>query len=82
MIQCQVVFTMNLCSFHFCFPKQRMLSVEDVNCICVDWKKGSRCQYTQASNNIRVVGAEVAYFVDVLMVRTFWLYKAIAVRLI
>uniref|UniRef100_A0A8C6ZVV5 Triacylglycerol lipase n=1 Tax=Nothoprocta perdicaria TaxID=30464 RepID=A0A8C6ZVV5_NOTPE len=41
--------------------------LEDVNCICVDWKKGSRCQYTQASNNIRVVGAEIAYFVNVLM---------------
>ncbi|XP_010078272.1 PREDICTED: inactive pancreatic lipase-related protein 1-like, partial [Pterocles gutturalis] len=45
---------------------KRMLSVEDVNCICVDWKKGARCPYTQASNNIRVVGAEIAYFVDVL----------------
>ncbi|XP_054019610.1 inactive pancreatic lipase-related protein 1 [Dryobates pubescens] len=46
---------------------KRMLSVEDVNCICVDWKKGSRCQYTQAANNVRVVGAEIAYFVDVLV---------------
>uniref|UniRef100_A0A8C7A0A5 Triacylglycerol lipase n=1 Tax=Nothoprocta perdicaria TaxID=30464 RepID=A0A8C7A0A5_NOTPE len=46
---------------------RRILTVEDVNCICVDWKKGSRCQYTQASNNIRVVGAEIAYFVNVLM---------------
>lgn len=43
--------------------------MEDVNCICVDWSKGSKCQYTQASNNIRVVGAEIAYFVNVLMVR-------------
>ncbi|XP_059708009.1 inactive pancreatic lipase-related protein 1-like [Haemorhous mexicanus] len=46
---------------------KRMLTVEDVNCICVNWKKGSRCQYTQAANNIRVVGAEIAYFVNVLM---------------
>ncbi|NXP78909.1 LIPP lipase, partial [Ramphastos sulfuratus] len=46
---------------------KRMLSMEDVNCICVDWSRGSKCQYTQASNNIRVVGAEIAYFVDVLM---------------
>ncbi|XP_062435710.1 pancreatic triacylglycerol lipase-like [Rhea pennata] len=45
---------------------KRMFTVEDVNCICIDWKKGSRCQYTQASNNIRVVGAEIAYFVNVL----------------
>ncbi|XP_033617288.1 pancreatic triacylglycerol lipase isoform X2 [Fukomys damarensis] len=43
-----------------------MLQVESVNCICVDWKGGSRTLYTQASQNIRVVGAEVAYFVDVL----------------
>uniref|UniRef100_A0A8C3U6B4 Triacylglycerol lipase n=1 Tax=Catharus ustulatus TaxID=91951 RepID=A0A8C3U6B4_CATUS len=48
---------------------KRMLTVEDVNCLCVNWQKGSRCQYTQASNNIRVVGAEIAYFVNVLMVR-------------
>uniref|UniRef100_A0A7M4EW05 Triacylglycerol lipase n=1 Tax=Crocodylus porosus TaxID=8502 RepID=A0A7M4EW05_CROPO len=44
-----------------------MFQVEDVNCICIDWKSSSRCQYTQASNNVRVVGAEIAYFIDVLM---------------
>ncbi|NP_001089627.1 uncharacterized protein LOC734687 precursor [Xenopus laevis] len=43
-----------------------MLQVEDVNCFCVDWMGGSRTLYTQASNNIRVVGAEVAYFIDIL----------------
>lgn len=46
-----------------------MLTVEDVNCICVSWRRGALCPYTQASNNIRVVGAEIAYFVNVLMVR-------------
>ncbi|XP_064287486.1 pancreatic triacylglycerol lipase-like isoform X2 [Passer domesticus] len=46
---------------------KRMLTVEDVNCICVSWKKGARCQYTQAANNVRVVGAEIAYFINVLM---------------
>ncbi|XP_076982246.1 pancreatic triacylglycerol lipase-like isoform X1 [Tamandua tetradactyla] len=40
--------------------------MENVNCICVDWKGGSRTGYTQASQNIRIVGAEVAYFVEVL----------------
>uniref|UniRef100_A0A8C6NAR3 Triacylglycerol lipase n=1 Tax=Melopsittacus undulatus TaxID=13146 RepID=A0A8C6NAR3_MELUD len=45
---------------------KRLLTVEDVNCISVDWKKGSRCMYTQASNNVRVVGAEIAYFVNTL----------------
>ncbi|XP_073451910.1 pancreatic lipase-related protein 2-like [Aquarana catesbeiana] len=43
-----------------------MLQVEDVNCICVDWHGGSVALYTQASNNIRVVGAEVAYFIKTL----------------
>ncbi|XP_039770299.1 pancreatic triacylglycerol lipase [Ornithorhynchus anatinus] len=45
---------------------KRMTTVEQVNCICVDWKSGSRTGYTQASNNIRVVGAEVAYLIDIL----------------
>nr|XP_033798419.1 pancreatic triacylglycerol lipase-like isoform X2 [Geotrypetes seraphini]XP_033798420.1 pancreatic triacylglycerol lipase-like isoform X2 [Geotrypetes seraphini] len=45
---------------------KRMLQVEDVNCICVDWKGGSRSSYTQAANNIRVVGAEMAFFIDTL----------------
>ncbi|XP_069837854.1 pancreatic lipase-related protein 2-like [Dendropsophus ebraccatus] len=45
---------------------QAMLQVENVNCICVDWKGGSRALYTQAANNIRVVGAEVAYFIKTL----------------
>ncbi|XP_030628259.1 pancreatic triacylglycerol lipase-like [Chanos chanos] len=40
-----------------------MLTVEDVNCICVDWKGGSRTLYTQAANNIRVVGAQIAELV-------------------
>ncbi|KAM4636855.1 pancreatic triacylglycerol lipase-like [Discoglossus pictus] len=43
-----------------------LFQVEDVNCISVDWSGGSRTLYTQASNNIRVVGAEVAYFVGIL----------------
>ncbi|XP_025025769.1 pancreatic triacylglycerol lipase-like isoform X2 [Python bivittatus] len=45
---------------------RRMFQVEDVNCICIDWSKGSRCPYTQAANNIRVVGSEVAYFINIL----------------
>ncbi|KAM4702743.1 pancreatic lipase-related protein 2-like [Rhinophrynus dorsalis] len=43
-----------------------MLKVEDVNCICVDWRRGSRTLYSIAANNIRVVGAEVAYFINLL----------------
>ncbi|MBZ3890663.1 Pancreatic triacylglycerol lipase [Sciurus carolinensis] len=45
---------------------KNMFQVESVNCICVDWKGGSRTGYTQASQNIRIVGAEVAYLVDFL----------------
>ncbi|KAJ1140218.1 hypothetical protein NDU88_006576, partial [Pleurodeles waltl] len=47
----------------------RMLQVENVNCICVDWQGGSRTLYSQASNNIRVVGAEIAYFINILSAR-------------
>ncbi|NP_001087700.1 pancreatic lipase-related protein 1 S homeolog precursor [Xenopus laevis] len=43
-----------------------MLKVEDVNCFCVDWSGGSRTLYSQAANNIRVVGAELAYFISFL----------------
>ncbi|XP_053552499.1 pancreatic triacylglycerol lipase-like [Bombina bombina] len=43
-----------------------MLQVEDVNCLSVDWSGGSRTRYTQAANNIRVVGAEVAFFINAL----------------
>ncbi|XP_020843816.1 pancreatic triacylglycerol lipase-like [Phascolarctos cinereus] len=45
---------------------KNLFQVEEANCICVDWKKGSRTLYTQASQNVRVVGAEMAYFVDYL----------------
>lgn len=47
---------------------QNMFQVESVNCICVDWKGGSRATYTQASQNVRVVGAEVAYLANTLQV--------------
>ncbi|XP_040292473.1 pancreatic lipase-related protein 2-like [Bufo bufo] len=46
---------------------QAMLQVEDVNCFCTDWSGGSQTLYTQAANNIRVVGAEVAYLVNTLL---------------
>ncbi|XP_067833169.1 inactive pancreatic lipase-related protein 1-like [Heptranchias perlo] len=43
-----------------------ILRVDNVNCICVDWRGGSQCPFSQAAQNIRVVGAEIAYFLDVL----------------
>ncbi|XP_040847712.1 pancreatic triacylglycerol lipase-like isoform X2 [Ochotona curzoniae] len=45
---------------------QRMFQVENVNCICVDWKGGSRTTYSQATQNVQVVGAEVAYLISTL----------------
>lgn len=47
---------------------QNMFEVEEVNCICVDWKRGSQTTYSQAANNVRVVGAQVAQMLDVLKV--------------
>ncbi|XP_012303514.2 pancreatic lipase-related protein 3 [Aotus nancymaae] len=46
-----------------------LLQVEDINYINLDWINGS-LEYIHAVNNLRVVGAEVAYFIDVL-VKTF-----------
>ncbi|XP_040293757.1 pancreatic lipase-related protein 2-like [Bufo bufo] len=41
---------------------QAILAAEDVNCIGVDWRRGSGSikLYVQAANNARVVGAEIA----------------------
>ncbi|OWK07663.1 hypothetical protein Celaphus_00008717, partial [Cervus elaphus hippelaphus] len=45
---------------------QNMFEVEEVNCICVDWKKGSQTTYTQAPNNVCVVGAQMAQMLAML----------------
>ncbi|XP_068114642.1 pancreatic lipase-related protein 2-like isoform X2 [Hyperolius riggenbachi] len=44
-----------------------LLQVSDVNCFCVDWKGGSMPPYSQAANNVRVVGAEIATFFKYLV---------------
>ncbi|XP_069837860.1 inactive pancreatic lipase-related protein 1-like [Dendropsophus ebraccatus] len=44
-----------------------LLQVSDVNCFSVDWHGGSAALYSQAANNARVVGAELAYFIDYLL---------------
>lgn len=46
-----------------------MFQVEEVNCICVDWQHGARTEYTQAVQNIRVVGAEIAVLIQGLLVK-------------
>ncbi|XP_069755490.1 inactive pancreatic lipase-related protein 1-like [Narcine bancroftii] len=43
-----------------------ILQADDVNCICVEWRGGSQCPFSQASQNLRVVGAEIVYFLDAL----------------
>uniref|UniRef100_A0A8D2PZ14 Triacylglycerol lipase n=1 Tax=Zosterops lateralis melanops TaxID=1220523 RepID=A0A8D2PZ14_ZOSLA len=43
-----------------------MFHSEDVNCILTDWRGGSSGLYTDAVNNVRVVGAELEYLVNFL----------------
>ncbi|XP_018431050.1 PREDICTED: pancreatic lipase-related protein 2-like, partial [Nanorana parkeri] len=47
-----------------------LLLAEDVNCIAVDWRRGSGnvLLYVQAANNGRLVGAEIAHFLRTLQV--------------
>ncbi|NWR78135.1 LIPR3 protein, partial [Centropus unirufus] len=39
---------------------------ENINCIAVDWQDGAKGTYISAVNNIRVIGAEIAYFIKTL----------------
>ncbi|XP_066549705.1 pancreatic triacylglycerol lipase [Amia ocellicauda] len=41
-----------------------MLKIEDINCICVDWKRGGRTLYTQSAQNIRIIGAQMADMIE------------------
>ncbi|XP_072280372.1 pancreatic lipase-related protein 2-like [Pyxicephalus adspersus] len=59
---------------------QTLLKVSDINCFCVDWSGGSFALYTQAANNIRVVGAEIAHFLHSL--QTMYDYLMCNVHLI
>ncbi|XP_014641321.1 PREDICTED: pancreatic lipase-related protein 2-like [Ceratotherium simum simum] len=45
---------------------KKILKVEEVNCISVDWRRGAWTEYTQAVHNIRLVGAEIAFFIQEL----------------
>lgn len=53
----------------YVFPHQLLLEVENINCIAVDWHEGAKGTYVSAVNNIRVIGAEVAYFIKTLQVK-------------
>ncbi|OPJ84164.1 pancreatic triacylglycerol lipase [Patagioenas fasciata monilis] len=50
---------------------QVLLEVENANCIAVDWKDGAKGSYVSAVNNIRVIGAEIAYFLKILQGHCF-----------
>jgi len=47
---------------------EEILKAEDVNVIQIDWVKGARVAYDNAAANTRVVGAQVAYLIKMLMV--------------
>lgn len=48
--------------------RDELLKAEDVNVIVVDWAGGSLPLYTQATANTRLVGLEVAYLINYLVV--------------
>ncbi|XP_069835801.1 pancreatic triacylglycerol lipase-like isoform X2 [Dendropsophus ebraccatus] len=56
---------------------QAILKKENVNCLCVDWSGGSNAIYFQAMNNIQVVGAEIAVFINILMEKFNYLLSLI-----
>lgn len=51
--------------------RDELLKVEDMNVIVVDWAGGSLPLYTQATANTRLVGLELAYFINYLVVSLF-----------
>lgn len=48
--------------------KDELVKAGDFNVIVVDWAGGSLPLYTQATANTRLVGLEVAHFVNTLKV--------------
>lgn len=48
--------------------KDELLKSQDVNIIVVDWAGGSLPLYTQATANTRLVGMEIAYLINYLVV--------------
>ncbi|XP_045159715.2 pancreatic triacylglycerol lipase-like [Mercenaria mercenaria] len=50
--------------------KDELLKFDDYNVILLDWGGGSKPPYTQATANTRVVGAELAKLIRVLMDKT------------
>lgn len=51
--------------------RDELIKAEDMNVIVVDWAGGSLPLYTQATANTRLVGLELAYFINFLVVSLF-----------
>lgn len=49
---------------------EKLLNLQDMNIIVVDWSKGNNFPYTQAANNARLVGAEIARLIKSLVNKT------------
>ncbi|RNA45174.1 pancreatic triacylglycerol lipase-like [Brachionus plicatilis] len=47
--------------------KNKILRVENVNVIVVDWSKGNGFPYTQATANTQIVGAEIARLINTMI---------------
>ncbi|XP_077203965.1 pancreatic lipase-related protein 2-like [Paroedura picta] len=43
-----------------------LVEMENINCIAVDWEDGAKSTYFVAASNIRVLGALIAYLLEVL----------------
>uniref|UniRef100_A0A646QDY9 Phospholipase A1 n=1 Tax=Hemiscolopendra marginata TaxID=943146 RepID=A0A646QDY9_9MYRI len=46
--------------------KKELLRIEDMNVILVDWRNGATINYFRSASNVRILGAMVAKFVNVL----------------
>lgn len=51
--------------------KDELVKAGDFNVVVVDWAGGSLPLYTQATANTRLVGLEVAHFINTLQVNYF-----------
>lgn len=59
--------------------RKELIKHADWNVIIVDWAGGSLPLYTQATANTRLVGLEVAYFVNYLKVKETYHFNEILI---
>lgn len=51
--------------------RDELIKADDMNVIVVDWAGGSLPLYTQATANTRLVGLELGYFINHIIVSTW-----------